>query len=92
VIVPDRHGHGTNALLLTPPDVMEPAFGPGSFVRHAALARAAGATIRVADVTSLGLDVDTPEDLAALRAALAAHDADAPRTRALLRSAAQAAA
>src|SRR5688572_17782823 len=35
VIVPDRHGQGTNALLLTPPDVMEPAFGEGSFARHA---------------------------------------------------------
>ena len=34
VIVPDRHGAGTNALLLTPPDVMAPAFGEGSFARH----------------------------------------------------------
>jgi 2-phospho-L-lactate guanylyltransferase len=92
VIVPDRHGQGTNALLLTPPDVMAPAFGPGSFARHAARARAAGAAIRVADVSSLGLDVDTPEDLAALRDALAAHGADAPRTRALLESTKQAAA
>ncbi len=30
LIVPDRHGTGTNALLLTPPDAMEPSFGPGS--------------------------------------------------------------
>ena len=30
VVVPDRHGTGTNALLLTPPDVIEPAFGPDS--------------------------------------------------------------
>ncbi len=66
VIVPDRHGQGTNALLLTPPDVMAPAFGEGSFARHAALAAAAGATLRVVDVPSLGLDIDTAEDLAAL--------------------------
>jgi len=92
VIVPDRHGQGTNALLLTPPGVMAPAFGPGSFARHAARARAVGAAIRVADVPSLGLDVDTAEDLAALRDALAARSADAPRTRALLQSAAPAAA
>jgi 2-phospho-L-lactate guanylyltransferase len=86
VIVPDRHGQGTNALLLTPPDVMEPAFGEGSFARHAARARAAGATVRVAELPSLALDVDTPEDLAALLAGRAA----APRTRALLEEAAAA--
>ena len=34
MIVPDRHGTGTNALALTPPDVMAPAFGEGSFERH----------------------------------------------------------
>jgi 2-phospho-L-lactate guanylyltransferase len=88
VIVPDRHGHGTNALLLTPPDVMEPAFGEGSFARHAARARAAGAALKVADVRSLGLDVDTPDDLEALRRALAAWPGGAARTRALLEEAA----
>lgn len=76
-VVPDRHGAGTNALLLAPPGAMEPSFGPGSFARHAALARSAGAAVRVANVPSLAFDVDTREDLAALRAA-------GPRTRALL--------
>jgi 2-phospho-L-lactate guanylyltransferase len=88
VIVPDRHGHGTNALVLTPPDVMEPAFGEGSFARHTAGARAAGATLKVAEVRSLGLDVDPPDDLAALRRALAAWPGGAARTRALLEEAA----
>jgi 2-phospho-L-lactate guanylyltransferase len=88
VIVPDRHGQGTNALVLTPPDVMEPAFGEGSFARHAARARAAGAGLKVADVRSLGLDVDTPDDLAALRRALAAWPGGASRTRAILEEAA----
>jgi 2-phospho-L-lactate guanylyltransferase len=82
VIVPDRHGTGTNALLLAPPDAIEPAFGPGSLARHAARARAAGATVKVCELPSLGLDVDTPDDLAALRRALG--ELDAPRTRALL--------
>ena len=50
VIVPDRHGAGTNALLLSPPDVIEPSFGPGSFARHAARAHAAGTVVRVAEV------------------------------------------
>jgi 2-phospho-L-lactate guanylyltransferase len=84
VIVPDRHGSGTNALLLAPPTGMEPAFGPGSFARHAALADAAGATVRVGRLPSLELDVDTPGDLEALRAALAARPGGAARTRALL--------
>jgi 2-phospho-L-lactate guanylyltransferase len=88
VIVPDRHGRGTNALLLAPPDVMEPSFGEGSFARHAARARAAGAALKVAEVRSLGLDVDTPDDLAALRRALAARPGGAARTRALLEEAA----
>lgn len=80
VIVPDRHGSGTNALLLAPPDVLAPSFGPGSFARHAALARSAGAEVKVAQLRSLGLDVDTPGDLAALTG----HAGGARRTRALL--------
>ena len=66
-IVPDRHGEGTNALLLTLPPAIEPAFGPGSLERHTAAARASGAAHRVDEVGSLALDVDTPEDLAELR-------------------------
>ena len=84
VIVPDRHGSGTNALLIEPPAVVGPAFGPGSFARHAALAHAAGARVRVAHAPSLELDVDTPGDLEALRAALDARAGGAARTRALL--------
>jgi 2-phospho-L-lactate guanylyltransferase len=84
VIVPDRHGQGTNALLLAPPRALSPAFGPGSMARHAALARAGGASVRVAQAPSLELDVDTPGDLAALRAALDERPAAAPRTRAVL--------
>ena len=84
VIVPDRHGAGTNALLLSPPGVIEPSFGPGSFARHAARAHAAGTVVRVAEIRSLGLDVDTPDDLRTLRAVLAARPGGAPHTRELL--------
>jgi 2-phospho-L-lactate/phosphoenolpyruvate guanylyltransferase len=84
VIVPDRHGSGTNAMLLAPPDAVAPAFGAGSLARHAARAHAAGAAVKVCELPSLGLDVDTPDDLAALRAALAAHPHAAPRTRGVL--------
>jgi 2-phospho-L-lactate guanylyltransferase len=77
-IVPDRHGTGTNALLIRPPDAIAPAFGPGSAQRHVRLARAAGIAHAVVRVPSLALDIDTPEDLAALSelggARLRTHD------------------
>jgi 2-phospho-L-lactate guanylyltransferase len=66
VIVPDRHGTGTNALLITPPDALEPSFGPGSCQRHVALAQAAGIAHQIAQIPSLALDIDTPDDLGAL--------------------------
>jgi 2-phospho-L-lactate/phosphoenolpyruvate guanylyltransferase len=84
VILPDRHGTGTNGLLLTPPDAMAPAFGPGSCERHRELAQAAGIPCRVQRLPSLLLDVDTGADLAALRDRLSAHGPRASHTRAVL--------
>lgn len=84
LVVPDRHGTGTNGLLLTPPGVIAPAFGEGSFARHVARTQAAGAALRIAEAPSLALDVDTPEDLAAVRAVLDGAPDRAPRTRAAL--------
>lgn len=63
LIVPDRHGTGTNALLITPPDALVPSFGPGSCQRHLELARASGVPAEIFEVPSLALDIDTPEDL-----------------------------
>ncbi len=84
VIVPDRHGIGTNGLLLTPPNALAPTFGPGSCRRHRERAAAAGAVCRVAQLPSLLLDVDTPRDLDALREALEIRGGQAERTRAVL--------
>jgi 2-phospho-L-lactate/phosphoenolpyruvate guanylyltransferase len=84
LVVPDRHGTGTNALVLTPPDVMAPAFGPDSRARHERLATEAGAAVRVVEVASLGLDVDTLADLDELRSALASVRGGASHTRGLL--------
>ncbi len=89
VIVPDRHGTGTNGLLLRPPDAIAPAFGPGSCERHRTLALAAGVDCRLERPPSLLLDVDTGADLAALRERLigdrpAGQGARAERTRAVL--------
>lgn len=84
VVVPDRHGTGTNALVLAPPDVIAPAFGEGSRERHERLAREAGVPVRVVEVPTLVLDVDTSEDLEALREALRARTGGASHTRGLL--------
>jgi 2-phospho-L-lactate guanylyltransferase len=84
-IVPDRHGTGTNALLITPPDVIAPSFGPGSFERHVAAARDAGLEHAVAQISALMFDVDTPDDLADLSAALDERRGQAASTRGALR-------
>ncbi|TMK98205.1 MAG: 2-phospho-L-lactate guanylyltransferase [Actinobacteria bacterium] len=72
VIVPDRHGTGTNGLLLCPPRAIAPSFGPGSCQRHIELAHRAGVRHRLVRVPSLQLDIDTASDLEALVAALEA--------------------
>jgi 2-phospho-L-lactate guanylyltransferase len=85
VIVPDRHGTGTNALVLSPPDAIAPSFGPGSLERHRAAAELTGVPPGVEDVPGLALDVDTPADLAALVAELELRRGQAPSTRGALR-------
>lgn len=62
VLAPDRHGRGTNALLLDPPEVIDPAFGGDSRAAHAWLASSADVTFAEVD-SALALDVDTPDDL-----------------------------
>jgi 2-phospho-L-lactate/phosphoenolpyruvate guanylyltransferase len=84
VLVPDRHGTGTNGLLLSPPSAIAPSFGPGSCARHRTLARAAGVPLRIERPSSLLLDIDTGADLAALRARLSGERFHAPRTRQVL--------
>lgn len=84
LIVPDRHGTGTNALLLSPPGALSPSFGPGSCARHLANAREAGVHGEVVQVPTLALDVDTQEDLEALEQSLAASHGHAANTRGML--------
>lgn len=80
-IVPDRHGRGTNALLIAPPDAIDVCFGGDSALAHEAGARSAGARLVVLG-GPLALDLDTPDDLLAaegsLRAGEAAEHATAP--------------
>jgi 2-phospho-L-lactate guanylyltransferase len=61
-IVPDRHGRGTNALLLAPPDVIGFDFGGDSRAAHRQAATAVCTEVVELD-GPLSLDVDTPEDL-----------------------------
>jgi 2-phospho-L-lactate guanylyltransferase len=79
-IVPDRHGEGTNALVLSPPDAIVPAFGEGSCARHVASARDVGIPFGVDKLPSLALDLDTPADIVALARELSEHRNRARRT------------
>lgn len=79
-VVPDRHGTGTNALVLSPPGAIRPAFGEGSCARHVAVAREAGIPFAVEEVASLALDLDTPADIVALTRRLEAGTDRAKRT------------
>jgi len=79
-VVPDRHGTGTNALLLRPPSAIVPAFGEGSCARHVELARDAGIPFAVEELASLGLDLDTPADVIALTRVVTAERGRARRT------------
>ncbi len=85
LIVPDRHGTGTNALVLTPPDTLAPSFGPDSHARHTRHALTAGVNAETVTIPSLALDIDTPEDLVAVEGVLASTRGGAAHTRGMLR-------
>lgn len=84
LIVPDRHGTGTNCLVLSPPDVFSPAFGPDSCARHVSRARASGIAFALEEIESISTDLDTPEDLTLLRDRLLLDPRPAPRTAEVL--------
>jgi 2-phospho-L-lactate/phosphoenolpyruvate guanylyltransferase len=84
LIIPDRHGTGTNGLVLAPPDVFLPAFGPESCSRHVSRARATGISFALERVDSMGIDLDTAEDYTLLRDRLLLDPQPAPRTAKVL--------
>lgn len=65
-IVPCRNEDGSNVMICTPPGVIQFRYGPGSCSAHQRAAREAGIDAKVLRLPGLGLDIDTPEDLAAL--------------------------
>lgn len=68
IIVPSSDGTGTNALVRTPPDVIESRFGPGSCRAHLEQAHSRGVRAEVLRLEGLMFDIDTPEDIAELLA------------------------
>ncbi|QYG92007.1 2-phospho-L-lactate guanylyltransferase [Iamia sp. SCSIO 61187] len=62
-LVPDRHGDGTNVVVLPAGCGFRFAYGPGSFGRHRAEAARLGLAALVVNDPRLGWDVDLPADL-----------------------------
>ena len=66
VLAPDARFWGTNALLLRPPHILAPAFGPDSARRHRRLAREQKLSVFLYLSSTLSHDIDYPSDLAFL--------------------------
>lgn len=67
-IVPARDERGSNCVVCSPPSAVPLRFGNDSFHPHLASARRLGITPHILHNERLGLDVDTPDDLAAFLA------------------------
>jgi len=67
LICPDRQNDGTNLLYINPEGLINFCYGSGSFNKHLELAKKSGARINIIASNSLGLDLDTPEDLELLK-------------------------
>jgi 2-phospho-L-lactate guanylyltransferase len=63
VISPSKSEKGTNALLLSPPNIIPTSYGQNSFKLHIKAAMRRGVRIEVYRSKRIALDIDTPEDL-----------------------------
>jgi 2-phospho-L-lactate/phosphoenolpyruvate guanylyltransferase len=63
LLVPSHDRMGTNALLLSPPDVIKLRFGYDSFSYHMKQVSAQGLPIRFIENERIALDIDEPRDL-----------------------------
>jgi 2-phospho-L-lactate/phosphoenolpyruvate guanylyltransferase len=70
VLVPDAAGRGTNAAWRSPGDLFPLRFGNDSFLPHLAAAKATGLPCVVLELPGIARDVDRPEDLRELAAAI----------------------
>lgn len=64
-VVPACDGRGTNAVVMTPPNAVQLAYGENSFPRHLLAARAVGIEPVVVALPGIALDLDAPSDVAA---------------------------
>jgi 2-phospho-L-lactate guanylyltransferase len=63
VVAPADARRGTNALLISPPTLIDPQFGDQSLEAHLRAAALAEATVQLVIDPALGFDLDTPDDL-----------------------------
>lgn len=66
-IVPDKHGTGTNALLLILPSKLQLQFGESSFTKHKEQAEELQLKYQVLHYESIALDVDSVNDINILK-------------------------
>ncbi|WP_047154807.1 2-phospho-L-lactate guanylyltransferase [Aneurinibacillus tyrosinisolvens] len=66
-VIPCRKGTGTNGLVLSPPGVINTAFGVNSKEKHCLMATTAGLNYSIFHSFSLSHDIDTVEDLLLLK-------------------------
>ncbi len=62
-MAPDRHGRGTNAMILRPPTAIEPAFGVDSLLKHRREVAIQGLASSTFESAGTGFDVDVIDDL-----------------------------
>ena len=73
-LVPAEADGGTNALILSPPDVLTPVFGENSCEHFIQQARRKGLETGVFSSEEIALDIDRPDDLLRLQALLKRAD------------------
>ena len=65
-IVPAQDERGSNCIAVSPPDLISFHFGNDSFKPHLQAAEEVGVTPKIVRLPGIGLDIDRPDDLAAL--------------------------
>jgi 2-phospho-L-lactate guanylyltransferase len=73
ILIARTQDGGTGALLLTPPAIMAPSFGPSSFQRHLTAADRRGTPVVAVPIEAFRFDLDTVRDFEAVRSRLPSY-------------------